>query len=173
MKTNLKNLVQRQDASICKWLALWLLVMPIAAQAPIGSFHERDAQMMRRYSLEKNFQGFSYSKEPENPGTLLIRMLPDLPQEKRLAGVWIKANDDGEIQELGPLFETNLKGFDATVWALDAFSSRKLSFDGLWEVVRAATDTKIPDAALFRFMLETVSNQENRPDLTKDSPQNK
>lgn len=138
--------------------------MPIAAQSQRDSLAAKDGRTIRRYGLEKNFKGFSYSR-PENLAELQIRLLPDLPQSRKLAGVWIKANDDGEIQEMGPVFDINNEVFDVTVWALNAFSSKRLSFDGLWEVFRAATVMDVSDGTLFRFLLETVSGLDDPPNL--------
>jgi hypothetical protein len=154
-------------ASISKWLILGCFEPLTAIAGEEASLVPKDSVTLRDYGIEKNFSGFSYSRIPEHRDRLDISLLPNPANQVNLVGIWMKTNEKGQLEEIGPIMDTIPEAVDHFSWAIEKFEAGHLSFNSLWEVLHAAMDPQTPDEALFRFLLETVSNSSNKPDLEK------
>ena len=141
----------------CNLIILFLCSSVFADPDVAASFDYSKA--LNQYKIGKNFKGFAYSsKVQKDAKTLYIQSMPMQEESKRFTGLWINIDAKGLIQEIGPVFKKTHVNQDVLLWAFDNYYEKRINFDTLWCVTRAANLKKLDEKSLLLFILDTINN---------------
>ena len=120
-----------------------------------GEFKKEDALAMINYKLTENFKGFSYSHDHQK-NKLKLDYIPDNSTD-RFVGVYLDFDANGNIIEIEPIIDKEIYKTEPYFWAIDAFNKSVISFDCLWEIVRAIFSSNgVGEDEAFKFLLNSI-----------------
>lgn len=119
--------------------------------------------VMKRLGIGENFRGFSYIVG-DDVNRLTIRLLPGAFADKKLNGIVLTIDKNGEMKSIEPSFETNDESFDPIAWAFDVFKEKKIGIDSLWEICKSSLP-KTDNKNLLVFLVSTLERSEGYPKL--------
>jgi hypothetical protein len=137
-------------------------IVEVASSQELAPAHGR---AIRELDVEQNFKGFSYGTDEKHPNRVTVRILPGVFEGKSLIGIALNLAEGGGIKSIEPLFEQTVEAFEPICWALDAFKTKKVGVDTLWEILRSAINRDSSDAEVLRFMMHTIKSTDGLPNL--------